>query len=168
MLGFYENFPVNVHMTALLTTTISTKKLQQAIIQALHKLNGESLNLEAVTNPSLPECTAIFEFGIAESKTFNYLDQKEAQRALEEIGKTPLRVIDFFCAIRYYKRRESENKPLKFDYYMLRLIFSTDIKAVEIHVYHERGPRHVSPEEIVNFIVSRVNAMFPRKALKFV
>lgn len=166
MLGFYENFPVNVHMTMLLTTFVSMKRLQQAIIQALHELNGESLNLETVANPSISECTVIFELGIAEGRTFSYLDFKEAQKALEEIGKNPLKVMDFFCAIRYYKRAEGRNRPLKFDYYMLRLIFNTTVHTVEMHVYHERGPRHVSPEEIANLIVSRVNLLFPRGALK--
>ncbi|MEM2356078.1 MAG: hypothetical protein QXO00_07180, partial [Candidatus Bathyarchaeia archaeon] len=74
MLGFYENFPVNVHMVAQLTTSVSVRRLQQAIIQALHKLNNENLSLDAVANPSVPGCTVIFEFGIAEGETFNYLD----------------------------------------------------------------------------------------------
>ncbi|MCS7124033.1 MAG: hypothetical protein NZ932_01255 [Candidatus Bathyarchaeota archaeon] len=164
MLGFYRNFPFNVHMVAQLTTSVSLKKLQQAIIQALHGLNGESLNLETITEPSIPECTVIFEFGIAESEAFNYLDGEETQKALQIVGKNPLKVMDFFCAVRYYRRREDKNKPLKFDYYMLRLTFNAN--TVEMQVFHERGPRHISPEEIVNLVVSRVNALFPRKALK--
>lgn len=164
MLGFYENFPVNVHMTAHLTTLVSTKKLQQAIIQALQGLNSENLSIEAIAKPSIPECAAIFEFGIAESETFNYLDHEETRKVLEKIEKTPLRVMDFFCAIRYYRQQEGRNKPLKFDYYMLRLIFNAN--TVEMQVFHERGPRHISPEEIVNLVVSRVNAFFKRKALK--
>jgi len=59
MLGFYENFPVNVHMVAQLTTSVSVKRLQQAIIQALHKLNNENLSL----------------------------DEEETQKPLRELGK---------------------------------------------------------------------------------
>lgn len=163
MLGFYENFPVNVQMILQLTTSVSTKKLQQAIIQSLYKLNNENLSLEAITKPFMSECAVIFEFGIAESKTFNYLDHEETQKVLEKIGKTPLQVMDFFCAIRYYRQREGKNKPLKFDYYMIRLTFNANI--MEAYVFHERGPRHISPEEMVNLIISRINALFQRKIL---
>ncbi|MEM0095456.1 MAG: hypothetical protein QW660_02310 [Candidatus Bathyarchaeia archaeon] len=163
MLGFYENFPVNVHMVAQLTTSVSVKRLQQAIIQALHKLNNENLSLDAVANPSVPGCTVIFEFGIAEGETFNYLDREETQKTLERVGKAPLQVMDFFCAVRYYRQREGKNKPLKFDYYMIRLTFNT--KTVGIRVFHERGPRHISPEEIVDLVVSKVNILFQRRAL---
>jgi len=163
MLGLYENFPVNVHMVMQLTTSISAKKLQQAIVQTLHKLNGGNLSLDAIANPSISECTVIFEFGIAEGKTFNYLDHEETQKVLEKIGEAPMQVMDFFCAIRYYKWREGKSKPLKFDYYMIRLTFNANI--VNVYVFHERGPRHISPEEIVTLLVARVNASFPRKVL---
>jgi hypothetical protein len=164
MLGFYENFPANVHKIVRLTTTVSKKKLQQAIIQAFYRLNSENLSLEAITKPSIPECTVLFEFGIAESKAFNYLDCEETQKTLEKVRKTPLEVMDFFCAIRYYVRRNGKNKPLKFDYYMLRLAFNANV--VEMYVFHERGPRHVSPEDVIKFVVDKVNELFPRKVLK--
>jgi len=163
MLGFYENFPVNVHMVMQLTASVSAKKLQQAIVQALHKLNGENLSLDAVANPSISECTVIFEFGIAEGKTFNYLDHEETQKVLEKIGEAPMKVMDFFSAVRYYKWKEGKSKPLKFDYYMIRLTFNANL--VNVYIFHERGPRHISPEEIVNLLVARVNASFQRKVL---
>jgi len=163
MLGFYENFPVNVHMIMQLTTSVSAKKLQQAIVQALYRLNSENLSLEAIANPSISECTVIFEFGIAEGKTFNYLDYEETQKVLEKIGETSMKVMDFFSAIRYYKWKEGKSKPLKFDYYMIRLTFNANL--VNVYVFHERGPRHISPEEIINLIVARVNTLFRRKAL---
>ncbi|MEM0058668.1 MAG: hypothetical protein QXG58_07520 [Candidatus Bathyarchaeia archaeon] len=164
MFGFYKNFPVHVHEVKRLTSTASRKRLQQAIIQALHRLNNEGLSLETIANPSIPECMVIFEFGIAESETFNYLNQEEVQKALEIIGEAPLEVMDFFCAVRYYKQRGDKNKPLKFDYYMLRLAFNVNI--LEVQVFHERGPRHISPEDLINLIVNRVNDLFPRKVLR--
>jgi hypothetical protein len=164
MLGFYENFPVNVHKIVRLTTMVSKKKLQQAIIQAFYRLNNENLSLETITKPSIPECTVLFEFGIAESKAFNFLDCEETRKTLEKVRKTPLEVMDFFCAIRYYVRRNGKNKPLKFDYYMFRLVFNANV--VEMYVFHERGPRHISPEDIITFVVDKVNELFPRKVLK--
>lgn len=164
MLGLYENFPVNVHKAIRFATAISNKKLQQAVVQAFHRLNNENLSLEEITKSSIPECTVIFEFGIADGETFNYLDSEEMQKVLEKIRKAPLQVMDYFCAIRYYKTRNGQKTPLKFDYYMFRLTF--DKGFIEVRIFHERGPRHVSPEDIVNLIDRSVNEYFPRQALR--
>jgi len=163
-MGFYENFPENVHQTTHFAVSISNKKLQQTLTQTLHNLNNETFCLEDVANPSIPQCTIIFEFGIAEGTSFNYLDNEETEKVLKVIRKKPLRVMDFFCAIRYYKRQKERKKPLKFDYYMLRFAFEK--KSVEVQVFHERGPRHVSPREVIGFIAGKVNEALPRKGLK--
>ena len=72
--------------------------------------------------------------------------------------------MDFFCAIRYYKGTAENKTPLKFDYYLMRLIFGKN--AVEIQVFHERGPRYISPEDITTFLVNKVNKTSSRKTLK--
>ncbi|MEM3770556.1 MAG: hypothetical protein QXG76_05165 [Candidatus Bathyarchaeia archaeon] len=166
MLGFYENFPVNVQKFRRFATTVSSKTLQRTVIKCLKKLNNENLRLEDVTSPSTSDCTVTFEFGIADGDTFNYLDLEETQKALTEIHKAPLRLLDFFCAIRYYKEHNGKRSPLKFDYYMLRLIFNTGY--VEALIFHERGPRHLPPEDLVNLIMERVNQLFPRRVLRIV
>jgi hypothetical protein len=38
---------------------------------------------------------------------------------------------------------------------MLRSIFSKD--TLEVQVFHERGPRYISPEDLTMFIFSKVN-----------
>jgi hypothetical protein len=130
----------------------------------LQRLNGEKLSLEEVAKFSKPQCTVIFEFGIADGDTFNYLDLEEAQKVLESIRKAPLQVMDFFCAIRYYTMRNGKNKPLKFDYYMFRLIFDKDF--MEMQIFHERGPRHVFPNDLASFVFNKINETFSRKVLK--
>lgn len=164
MLGFYENFPQNVHKIALFSTLISNKKLQQTLIRTLHKINGETFNLDEVAKPSISQCTAVLEFGIAEADSFNYLDLEETNKLLEDICKKPLQLIDLFCAIRYYKAKGEERNPLKFDYYMLRLIFYKG--SIEVQIFHERGPRHMSPEDLINLIIKKVNEYLSKKALK--
>ena len=54
--------------------------------------------------------------------------------------------------------------PLRFDYYMMRVAFGKNV--VEIRVFHERGPRYVSPEDLVAFFVTKVNETSKRKILK--
>lgn len=164
MLGFYGNFPENVHKTSHFAISVSKKRLQQALIQTFHKVNSETYTLEDIANPSVPQSTVIFEFGIAEANSFNYLDDEEANRALKIVRKKPFRVMDFFCAIRYYKTLNEKKTPLRFDYYILRFIFNKN--SIETQVFHERGPRHLSPEDIVNFVANKINETFSKKVLK--
>ena len=164
MLGFYENFPVNIHRTDNFTSPLSSKKLQQRLIQVLHKINRETFSFEGIAYPTVPECTIIFEIGIAEAKSFNYIDEEETKRVLTVLRKETLRLMDFFCAVRYYKGSGEKKKPLKFDYYMMRTIFSE--KTMEVQVFHERGPRYISPEDIVAFLVNEINKTSARRILK--
>jgi len=110
------------------------------------------------------QCTVILEFGIAEANNFIYLDDAETDKVLKTISKKPCQIMDFFCAVRYYKVQNEKKRALKFDYYMLRLIFNKN--SMETQVFHERGPRHVPPECIVAFVVNRINELFSRKVLK--
>jgi hypothetical protein len=47
---------------------------------------------------------------------------------------------------------------------MLRVVFGRS--SLEIQVFHERGPRYVSPEDIVTFLVNEVNKTSSRRILK--
>jgi hypothetical protein len=164
MLGFYDNFPLNIHRIENFSTTFSNKKLQQRLIQVLGEINHRTFSFEEIAYPTVPECTIIFETGLADAKSFNYIDEEEAKKVLNALRKSSFQTMDFFCAVRYYKGTADKKKPLKFDYYMLRVIFGKS--AVEIRVFHERGPRYISPEDIVTFLVNMVNEASKRKFLK--
>jgi hypothetical protein len=164
MLGFYENFPQNIHKTARFTTAISNKRLQKTIIQVFYEVNGKAFKMEEIAAPSIPNCTVIFEFGIAEAEAFDYLDGEETDKVLRAINKKPFQTMDFFCAIRYYKEQNGKKNPLRFDYYIIRFIFNK--KIMETQIFHERGPRHITPEDIANLIVNKVNGSSSRKILK--
>ena len=166
MLGLYENFPKTVHKTAFFAALISNKRLQQALIQMFQKINNENFNLEEIANPSVPQYTVILEFGIAEANNFNYLDNEEANKVLKVIQKKPFQLMDFFCALRYYKTQNEKKTPLRFDYYMMRFTFNKD--SMEIQIFHERGPRYISPEDIANFVVNKISETFSKKILKAV
>jgi hypothetical protein len=73
-------------------------------------------------------------------------------------------VMDLFCAVRYYKNKTEKKAPLKFDYYMMRAVFGKD--SMEMRVFHERGLRYISPEDIVTFLVNKINEASARKILK--
>ena len=164
MLGFYENFPVNIHRIEAFATPLSNNRLQRRLIQVVHNINRKTFSFEEVACPTVPECTIIFEAGLAEAESFNYVDEEEKQKVLSALRKTPFQTMDFFCAVRYYKGTAEDKTPLKFDYYMMRLIFGKN--NLEIQVFHERGPRYISPEDIITFLVNEVNKTSSRKTLK--
>ena len=164
MLGFYENFPEGIHRIESFTSSLSSKKLQQRLIQVLSEINRKTFSFEEIANPTVPECAVIFEVGLADAESFNYIDEEETKKALNALKKEPFRVMDFFCAVRYYKAKTEKKAPLKFDYYLIRFVFGKD--SMEMRVFHERGPRYVSPEDIVAFLVNKVNEASGRKILK--
>ena len=164
MLGRYDYFPATIHERAFFTTPLSSKTLQQKLIRTFNGMNGKTYKLEDITVPSVPDCSVTFECGIAEATEFNYLDREETSKLLKILRKKPLQTMDFFFAIRYCKTQNKKRNPLRFDYYMIRLMFGTN--AIETQVSHERGPRHVSPQDVVNFVASSVNGTAPKKILR--
>lgn len=164
MLGFYENFPEIIHGIAQFATHLPNKKLQQALTETLLALNDETFSLEDIGDPSIPSCTVNFESGIAEGIDFNYIDREQAERMSKTLSKNPFQTMDFLCIARYYKVTEEKKIPLKFDYYMLRCTFSGD--KMETRIFHEKGPRYTSPEDILNFIANKVNGKAQKKLLE--
>ncbi|MEM1766731.1 MAG: hypothetical protein QXD86_02130 [Candidatus Bathyarchaeia archaeon] len=159
MLGLYTNFPQHIHRVLRFKALISTKKLQRTMVNTLHDLNTKRQLLSYSADVIMH-----FEFGIADGEDFNYLDAEEVEKILKALNGGEVRVLDFFCVICYYRVEGLSRKPLKFDYYMLRMIF--DKGELEIRVYHEKGPRRVAPEELAEFIINKVNEKSSRRILK--
>ena len=164
MLGFYENFPKNIHRIESFASAFSIKKLQQRIIRVLREINRTTFSFEEIAHPALPQCTIHFEMGIADAESFNYIDEEETNRVLNALKKEQFGVMDVFCAVRYYKAVAEKKTPLKFDYYMIRFVFSKD--TMEIRIFHERGPRYISPEDITTLLVSQINKTSTKRILK--
>ena len=164
MLGFYDNFPVNIHRIESFTTSLSSRKLQQRLITAFREINSRHFSFEEIAYPTVPGCTIIFEAGLAEAKNFTFIDEEETKKVLNALSKASFHTMDFFCAVRYYKGAEENKTPLKFDYYLLRFVFGKN--SVETQVFHERGPRYISPEDLVTFLVTKVNGASARRVLK--
>ena len=164
MLGLYENFPINIHRIEVFETFLSTSRLQRRLIQMFQDINRRKFSFEEITCPTVPDCTIIFEAGLAEFKSFNYIDEEETRKVFTALRKSHFQTMDFFCAVRYYKGTAKNKTPLKFDYYLIRIIFGKS--SLEIRVFHERGPRYISPEDIVTFMANEINKSSSRKTLK--
>jgi hypothetical protein len=165
MSGIYQNFPQNIHRIETYTYSLSRRTLQQKLIQMLQKVNEEQYRFEDVGIPTIPNGILIFEFGIADTASFIYLNKMEAEKLLKTTSHGRLKVLDLFCSIRYYKKDGRKKKPQKFDYYIFRTAFG-EKGLVEFSVVHERGPRYISPEELISFIVRKVNEASTKKVLK--
>jgi hypothetical protein len=163
-LGHYDNFPANIHHIASYISSVSIKQLQQKLIQLLGDLNRKEFTFEEIVIPTIPQGKVIFEFGLADSGGFNFIDEAEVKKALGLLAKQQIQSLDFFCAIRYYKGKGANKTALKFDYYMIRTIFNKG--TLEVQVFHERGPRYISPEEVSSFIFLKINESATKKILK--
>jgi len=163
-LGFFENFPSNIHLVQTFNSMVPIKHLQEKLIQVLYEANKKEFSFEEAANPTIPHCTVIFEFGLADAQNFNYIDEEEVKKLLNQLATEPLHTIDFFCAVRYYKNKAEKKTPLKFDYYLLRTVYQRDL--FEIQVHHKKGPRYLSPEDLTLFIFNKTNEGSKRKVLK--
>jgi hypothetical protein len=164
MLGKYENFPSTIHRAERFLCFVPNKQLQQKIIQQFYNINQSKFSFEQVTNPTVPNCTLIFEFGLANTDGFSFIDKEEAQKAEFALKEQNFQVMDFFCSVRYYKKDKEKSVPLKFDYYLMRMLFGKG--EFELQLFHERGPRYISPEDLTLFIADKVNEGQTRKILK--
>jgi hypothetical protein len=145
-------------------STVPSEQIQRRLIQAFYEINRKEFSFEEAAYPTIPECRIIFEFGLADAESFNYIDEEEVKKALNLLAKEHLGTLDFFCAIRYYKGNAEKKRALKFDYYLIRTLYSRDI--FEIQVYHKKGLRYLSPEDLTLFIFNKINEGSNRKVLK--
>ena len=161
-LGFFDNFPSYAHWTDTFNSAVTTKQLQQRLIKLFYEINKREYTFEEAANPTIPECKVIFEFGLADAENFNFIDEEEQKKALTLLAKEQLHTMDFFCAIRYHKGEKKT--ALKFDYYLIRTVY--DRSVLGIQVFHKKGPRYISPEDLTLFVLNKVNEKSSRKILK--
>lgn len=166
-LGVYINFPNIHHGTAQLEFNIPKNDLQRIMLNTLYRLNGQSASasLSSLIGPGID---IIPEFGVAEGLTFNYLNKDTLNMILNLINERSVRILDFFCIMRYYRLREGKRRALRFDYYFLRFLFSNNNKFFEVQVFHERGLGRITIEDLIKFLVENINMDLSRRGADLV
>ena len=154
-LGLFDKFPQHIHFSEALNSTLPAKQLQQRLIQVFYEANKREFTFEEAAYPTIPNGKVIFEFGLADGEAFNFIDEEELKVAWNLLANERLDLIDFVCSIRYYKGSAEKKTALKFDYYLIRTMYNGC--RFEIHVAHERGPRHLSPADLAAFISRKMN-----------
>ena len=146
MLGFYENFPVNIHRVEAFMTSLSTKRLQRRLIQVLHDINRRKLSFEEVAYPTVPECTIIFEAGLADAESFNYIDDEETRKVLTALAKAPFQTMDFFCAVRYtFQSMPSAGSKITRVRFYIAHIYRQKLSAGFVYCLHYGSAFHIKP-----------------------
>jgi len=143
----------------------STQKLQEAIIQAFHALNNQTLDMKTITKASPTNCCLNLEFGVANADTFNFLDREELKKLENALKQQAFSILDFFLAARYHVTEPAgKRRSLKFDYHMLRMLFYE--KNLELLVYHERGTQRIQLEDLVLFLKNQIDKQLSEKLQK--
>jgi len=143
------------------------RKIQETIIETFFRIN-QMENMAELAPPYLsPDVEVSLEFGIAENLTFNYIDEETLVSFLKRVSRKKPSILDFLCVVRYYKvgkkPGEGKRRPLRFDYFLLRFLFNKE--KGEILVFHEKGIRRISIEDLLDFIVNKINEELSEKRL---
>lgn len=154
MLGIYENFPENYHGIIRFRHQAPARRLQGIILQSLQKLGQEGDPVFS-TLPSVSNCKVDLDFGVADGRIFDYLSEETLDASLKTVSKDALPMLDFICIVRYYKRDAEVYRPLKFDYLLLRFAFYGG--SVDFQIFHERGTRRLSIEDVSTIIISKID-----------
>lgn len=156
MLGYYENFPENVHCVAMFQYLHPRNVVQEAILSTFHHLNSEILDLSILTPYLRQNCQVGFEFGVAEGLNFNFLDKEELDKCLRIVNEKEVELIDFLFVVKYYLIRNSGKRvPLRFDYHLLSFRFLEN--GLELRIHHEKGTLRISFDELIDFIIKQIN-----------
>ena len=73
-------------MVETFNSILSSKQLQQRLIQVLYEINRKEFSFEEAANPTIPECKLIFEFGLADNEDFNFIDEEEVKKVRNHLG----------------------------------------------------------------------------------
>jgi len=165
LLGRYDDFPATIQRFARFTYESPTPTLQTVIVKTLHQLNKQTVDMKTFTPASPPNCFVNFEFGVADTDTFNFLDEEELQKIENTLNQQALPILDIFCATRYHIRDQTEKrKTLKADYNMLRFTFYQ--KNMELFIHNERGTQRIPLKDLILFLKSQIDQELAERRLE--
>ena len=165
MLGRYDEFPTHAFHSAQFVYLDLFRRLQTAMARVMYRLNKRTIDLATITAASPPQCYVNFEFGIADTDAFHYLDQKQLSTVERALKAQPLPILDAFCAARYHiKKEKGGDKPLQFDYSVLRFTFEN--QDVELFLHYIRGIQRIPRKDFILFLKDQINKELAEKQHK--
>jgi hypothetical protein len=156
LLGCYDEFPEGTPLFAQFIHPGATQVLQAAIVRAFHTLNQQTIDLATLTAASPPNCFVNFEFGIADSDAFCFIDQKEVGRFERMLRTQSIATLDVFCGARYHVKKDSGGrKSLQFDYSVLRFAFEGEVVGLFLHFI--RGNQRIPRKDFILCLKSHID-----------
>ena len=156
MLGRYDEFPANAFRLAQFAYSDSLQTLQAVIIRALHALNQQTIDLSIITVASSPNYFVNFEFGVADSDAFCFLDQKELDRLERALRTQTFSILDIFCGARYHiKKGTGMKQSLQFDYSVLRFMFEKP--DIDLSAHYIRGNQRIPRKDFTLYLKNQIN-----------
>ena len=165
-LGIFRNFPTMIHGTGEAVHNDQMYKIQQATIMGLKELNNyrEPYPLSISGKSGTYMGTLGFEIGIADDIYFNYLDDETVQKLYKLLNpKRNYRLLDFLIIVTYHYTQQKKSIALNFDYFHFRLIFNK--RKIECRVFHNKGIRRMSINELINRIFERIRKSMIQSSL---
>jgi hypothetical protein len=165
-LGIFTNFPTVIHGWAEAIHNIRQHAVQQATIKALQELNRqhEPYIINVAGESRRYNGTKGFEIGVAEGVFFNYLNNETVQRLCNPLSaRQSYHHLDFLIIVTYHYSKYNKVRALNFDYFQLRLIFNT--QRIEARLFHNKGIRRTSLDEMLNRILNEINKKMVKSSL---
>lgn len=156
-LGVFTNLPRILHGYAKLTSEADPLILQRTFIKILGKLNSKKVEMAISLSghEGLLPGEIGFEVGVAEGDCFNYMDNSEEERLMSVLQSNGLMpVLDSFLIVKCKVKNGRKHSPW-FDRYIMRGKFTEG--NVEFQLFHERGMRRLSPDELINMLVEELD-----------
>lgn len=150
---------------ARIESNVPLIELQEAILNALYNINRLTSRAVKKYLPGMSELNLeiVFEVGVASGMSFYYIDDETLKSFMEKINREPPRILDLICIIRYYNLRNGVRRALRFDYYFMKFLFSSNI--FEIQVFHERGLQRIDVEDLIKVLVENINSEFAKRGI---
>ena len=165
MLGRYDEFPTHAFHSAQFVYLDLFRRLQTAMARVMYRLNKRTIDLATITAASPPQCYVNFEFGIADTDAFHYLDQKQLSTVERALKAQSLPILDVFCAATYHiKKEQGGDKPLHFDYSVLRFTFEN--QEVELLLHYIRGIQRIPRKDFILFLKAQIDKELAEKQHK--
>ncbi len=150
---------------ARIESNVPLTELQEAILNALYNINRLTGRAVRKYLPDMSELNLeiIFEVGVANGISFYYIDDETLESFMEKINRESPHILDLICIIRYYKLRNGVRRALRFDYYFMRFLFSSN--TLELKVFHEKGLQRIDVEDLIKILVENINSEFAKRGI---
>jgi len=164
--GTFANFPSTIHGIAKAKFNDHPAKVQQTIVEAFHKLNdsSETYLISPSSRVGTYQGRVGFEIGIAQGTDFYNLTNEVTKNLCRAItSKKPYSRLDFIIIVTYHYKINGKENHLHFDYHQLRFSFNND--TLEIRLFHSKGTRRMSLNELTRRILTCINEEMKHQSL---